>query len=46
VDTRTAEGERVTIDLLVRRYVRKNGAAYWRAEKFGRDSAAYEVGLK
>lgn len=32
VDTQLSDGKRRTIDLLVRRYVRKIGNTYWRAE--------------
>ncbi|GEM_PF-3393495 len=39
VDTRLSDGSRVTVDLLVRKYVRKNGASYWRAERLGRSAA-------
>lgn len=32
VDTQLSDGKRKTIDLLVRRYVRKGTSSYWRAE--------------
>lgn len=39
VDT-TLDGQRRTIDLLVRLYTRKNGGTYWRAESIGQGRAA------
>jgi hypothetical protein len=36
----TIDGQRRTIDLLVRLYTRKSGGTYWRAESLGPDRAA------
>ncbi|MBC8103516.1 MAG: hypothetical protein H7Z41_13135 [Cytophagales bacterium] len=36
----TVDGNRRTIDLLVRKYARRNGGIYWRAESLGPDRAA------
>ena len=43
VDTKLSDGKRVTVDLLVRKYVRKNGGAYWKAERIGRAGEAQEL---
>ncbi|MES2462547.1 MAG: hypothetical protein V4671_18340 [Armatimonadota bacterium] len=36
----TIDGQRRTIDVLVRLYARKNGGTYWRAESLGQERAA------